>query len=354
MKHQIKNYLLHGADNEMDKFVLDILIKKILEIKKSLGVSIRISESSKGIMAEATKRILFAENKTLPVQQKLFAETENTIKNELEAAQRKGENLRSIFAHESIDPTAIKADLDEVDEAIGNVQDVEKLVLQGINYLKGNASKEGTNGYKIQIENLPPHLRNCFKGKYGNKISFESPTPKGYQYIGRNHTFVEQLCHFLLAIAFEPNKEYGSLARVCEIQTEAVATKTTLVMFRVRNVIKEIKTKREAVAEEMYLYGYTASTELLFAEAKHLLQTAVPLSNLSKERQEQTITNELQEFSAKQADFIKLASARADYLVLAQQRFKELVGGSRYEKTTPVLPPDVMGVYVLMPKPAKV
>ena len=30
---------------------------------------------------------------------------------------------------------------------------------------------------------------------------------------------------------------------------------------------------------------------------------------------------------------------------------KELVGGRRFEKATPVLPPDVMGVYILMPKP---
>jgi hypothetical protein len=31
------------------------------------------------------------------------------------------------------------------------------------------------------------------------KVSFESPTPEGYHYLGRNHRFVEQLCQFVMA-----------------------------------------------------------------------------------------------------------------------------------------------------------
>jgi len=48
---------------------------------------------------------------------------------------------------------------------------------------------------------------------------------------------------------------------------------------------------------------------------------------------------------------MKLATERAEHLVEAHGRFKELVGGRRYEKATPILPPDVMGLYILMPKP---
>jgi hypothetical protein len=51
------------------------------------------------------------------------------------------------------------------------------------------------------------------------------------------------------------------------------------------------------------------------------------------------------------SQFIELANKRADNLVEAHGRFKDLIGGRRYEKATPVLPPDVMGVYILMPKP---
>jgi hypothetical protein len=159
----------------------------------------------------------------------------------------------------------------------------------------------------------------------------------------------------MLVLAFESNADYQPVARVAEIQTDVVNTKTTLVMFRVRNVIKEVATKREAVAEEMYLWGYRSVNGELqtidYNEAKSLLANANALSNLSRERQEADIADELNRFANLQTEFLKVADERAENLVKAHGRFKELVGGRRYEKATPVLPPDVMGVYILLPKP---
>jgi superfamily II DNA or RNA helicase len=349
----IKTYVLYGEDNAMDTFVLEVLIKKVREIQKSTGVSISIGENSKSIMAEAAKRILFDEDKSKGIQQKLFAD--NTVTNELDLARKKGENLRSIFAHESIDPEVIKKDLEEVDEAIGDDTTVAQLVRSAVQQLGGNCEWDGKSGYNLQPQNLPPHIKRFFNGEKLVKISFVSPTPKGYRYMGRNHQFVEQLCQFLLSIAFEPHPEYGRLARVSEIQTEAVTTKTTLVMFRVRNVIKEVASSKESIAEEMYLWGYQSingNLEILeYGQAKNLMTTAKSISNLSKERQQEDITMELKRFETMKPQFIELANIRAEKLVEAHGRFKELVGGRRYEKATPILPPDVMGVYILMPKP---
>ena len=349
---EIKTYVLYGEDNAMDTFVMDVLIRKVREIQKSIGVSINIGENSKSIMAEAAKRILF--DKSSGMQSRLFADTEESVTNELELARKKGENLRSIFAHESIDPVAIKQDLEAVDEAIGDVDTVASFVQGAVAQLGGVCKSDGI-GFVLQPQNLPPHIRRFFGKDQQVKISFISPTPKGYKYIGRNHAFVEQLCHFLLAIAFEPNPEYGKMARVCEIQTDAVLSRTALIMFRVRNVIKEVAAHRESVAEEMYLWGYRSNAGSMetieYKEAKNLLMAAKALSNLPVERQVQDIQEELKRFDTMKPQFIELANQRADNLVEAHGRFKELIGGRRYEKATPVLPPDVMGVYILMPKP---
>uniref|UniRef100_UPI004047B575 helicase-related protein n=1 Tax=Algoriphagus sp. TaxID=1872435 RepID=UPI004047B575 len=349
---EIKTYVLYGEDNAMDTFVMDVLIRKVREIQKSIGVSINIGENSKSIMAEAAKRILF--DKSSGMQSRLFADTEESVTNELELARKKGENLRSIFAHERIDPVAIKQDLEAVDEAIGDVDTVASFVQGAMAQLGGVCKSDGI-GFVLQPQNLPPHIRRFFGKDQQVKISFISPTPKGYKYIGRNHAFVEQLCHFLLAIAFEPNPEYGKMARVCEIQTDAVISRTALIMFRVRNVIKEVAAQRESVAEEMYLWGYRSNAGSMetieYKEAKNLLMAAKALSNLPVERQVQDIQEELKRFDTMKPQFIELANQRADNLVEAHGRFKDLIGGRRYEKATPVLPPDVMGVYILMPKP---
>lgn len=347
----VKTYLLYGENNEMDKFILEVLIKKVRDIQKSTGVSISIGENSRSLMTEAAQRLFYNRD---AIQTQLFQETEETISNELELARKKGENIRSIFAHESIDPESIKSDLEAVDEAIGDIKSVQQFVCSAIQQLGGSCRQDG-KGYQVQLQNLPSHISRMLGTEAVHKISFDSPTPKGYIYIGRNHKFTELLCQFLISLSIEPRSEYGRIARLCEVQTESVKTKTVLVLFRVRNVIKEVASKRESIAEEMFLWGYKmngGNTEILdYAEAKRLLLEATTTRTLSAERQEADLRHEFQRFEILKPQFLQLASDRADQLVEAHSRFKELVGGRRYEKATPVLPPDVMGVYILLPKP---
>ena len=245
------------------------------------------------------------------------------ITNELELARQKAENLRSIFAHETIRPEAIEADLKEIDEVIGDVDTVEGFVRQAVTHLGATLEPDGP-GFVLMPHNLPPHLKSHFSDKNKIKISFDSPTPKGYRYIGRNHQFVEQLCQFMLALAFNENKRYQPLARVSEIQTDLVNAKTTLVMFRVRNVIKEVKSKREIIAEEMYLWGYQGVGDLVstleYTEAKELLQKAVSVRDFSFERQAEDLNRELQHFNQMQHKFMELATQRAEHLVEAHGR----------------------------------
>ncbi|MCR5862333.1 hypothetical protein LRS05_09325 [Flavobacterium sp. J372] len=269
--------------------------------------------------------------------------------------------MRSIFAQESVDAEAIKKDLEEVDEAIGDPSVVESFATYALQLL-GATVIQDVDGYKIQVTNLPKHLQVALltaleqaKSKTETKIAFISPTPRGYQYIGRNHRLIEQLCHYVISNAFEEEGNRYNLARTSVIQTDSVAYKTTLVMFRVRNVVKEVRSKNESVAEEMYLWGYTEANADLqsidFKEAQDLLAKAIPLSNFPVERQQQLIETELHSFENKKEIFIEIATQRADKLVEAHSRFKTLIGGRSYEKSTPVLPPDVMGVYILLPKP---
>ena len=346
----IKSYLLWGEDNQIDRIVLKVIIRKIRDIQKATGVSISIGEDNQSIMDAVFKEVLEKKSETA-FQLSMF---ENTITNELEAARQKAENLRSIFAHEAIKPEAIEADLKEVDEAIGDMKSVEHFVLNSLTHLQATLTKTN-KGYLLYPQNLPYHLKAQFENAGEVKISFDSPTPKGYRYIGRNHQFVEQLCHFMLSLAFDGHNDYNSLARVSEIQTDIVAKKTTLIMFRVRNVIKEVASKKEVIAEEMYLWGYegsgTAARSIEYKEAKNLLLNARSLRNVSIEKQKDDLILELGHFKELEERFLNLAVERADNLVKAHGRFKELVGGRRYEKATPVLPPDVMGVYILMPQP---
>ena len=189
------------------------------------------------------------------------------------------------------------------------------------------------------------------------RVSFFSPTPEGYQYIGRNHKFTEQLCQYLLSLAFEEKADFEQVARAAVVQTSSVTTQTTIVQFRVRNVIKEVRSKVENISEEMWLWGFEGLSQggevLSYALCKKLLFEAESAQNLSKERQMDTFNHQMLLFEGRLEEFMKIAEERSVQLVEAHGRFKKLVGGKRYEAVHPILPPDILGVYVVLPTPSQ-
>jgi len=185
-------------------------------------------------------------------------------------------------------------------------------------------------------------------------ISFQSPTPLGFRYIGRNHRFVEQLCHRIIANSLDKEKKDQKAARASVFSTDAVETQTTLIQFRVRNVIREVGKQHDMVSEEMFLWGYEQTPEGIHAldidVCKKLLHTSNAL-DISRERREIIFEKELKHFEELHPDFIKVVTTRSEELVNAHTRFAKYLGAKRYEAVTPVLPPDILGVYVLIPNP---
>ncbi len=355
----VKTWLLWGEDNPIDAIVLQILIRKVRNIQKSIGVSIPIGEDNQSIMDAILKTILLDPRKQEKViQGRLdfgddYVQAQNDrITRELEAAREKAVQLRDIFTHRSVSAEDIEQQLEEVDESIGDVVSVEDFVTGAMIHLGVTPVHDGT-GYRFNPLNLPSHLKTFFPSDSKVLISFESPTPKGYKYIGRNHRFTEQLCQFIMALAFDGHPEYNRIARAAVVRTDAVRRKTTLVQFRVRNVIREKGIRREVISEEMYLWGYSGSGPdrriLEYPEAKILLKKARTIANLSKEAQESIFLQEGEIYGEMQDSLHQLAEKRAENLLEAHGRFRNLVGGKSFEKVYPILPPDIMGIYILLP-----
>ena len=108
-----------------------------------------------------------------------------------------------------------------------------------------------------------------------------------------------------------------------------------------------------SIAEEVFLWGYAGSGEntrtLPEEECKRLLFEANSGENIPIESQKNEFEHEQQLFSSKTEAFETVARQRAEHLVEAHGRFRSLVGGKSYETVVPVLPPDILGVYILKP-----
>jgi superfamily II DNA or RNA helicase len=355
--------VLFGEDNPMDVVVLKIIIEKIQKIQNTSGVSIALADDNRSVMDKVLKEVLLnpekAQNK-FSKQIKLdfgpspeLDELDVEITNEIETAREKAEKIRSIFAHESIMPDEVKKDLEEVDDAIGDVATLQEFVVSASKLL--GASVEVVNGgFVFKKLNMDDWIASSLGTGDKIHIAFESPTPQGYKYIGRNHRFVEQLCHRVIANSLDKSRKNNKAARAAVFSSDDVSTQTTLIQFRVRNVIREVNKKHEMVSEEMFLWGYEQTADginaLEMEKCKKLLHTSSAL-DVSTERQQIVFNKEIQHFKMLHPDFIKVVTTRSEELVNAHTRFAKYIGAKRFEAVTPVLPPDILGVYVLIPNP---
>jgi SNF2 family DNA or RNA helicase len=356
--------VLFGEDNPMDVVVLKIIIEKIQRIQNTSGVSIALADDNRSVMDKVLKEVLLnpeqAQNRFSKQMRIDFGaspeldELDAEITNEIEAAREKAEKIRSIFAHESIMPEEVQKDLLEVDEAIGDVATLEAFVLAAGKLLGANFEKI-QGGYIFKKLNMDDWMASALGQGDKIHISFQSPTPQGFRYIGRNHRFVEQLCHRIIANSLDKERKGNKAARASVFRTDAVNTQTTLIQFRVRNVIREVRQQHEMVSEEMFLWGYEQTADGIHAldidQCKTLLHTSSAL-DISTERQEIIFEKELQHFEELHPDFIAVVANRAEELKNAHTRFAKYIGAKQFEAVTPVLPPDILGVYVLISNPS--
>lgn len=361
----VKACLLYGADNPIDGVVLDVLLRKVREIKRATGINVPFPEDSQSIIDTITQALLLNPNrqittKRIDKRQIAFdfgdfdeaAAAKANVTRKLDEAAEREKVSRSIFAQNAIKAQDIEADLREVDEAIGDPRAVEDFVTSSLNNLFGVQVARDAKGYRIVMGNMPAQLRDLLPAGEQVKVSFFSPTPEGYYYLGRNHRFVEQLCQLVMANTLSRSDRRA--ARTAVIRSRQVAVKTTLMLFRCRNVIEQAKVNHQIVAEEMLLWGWRGTPQekefLDHASAKQLLSEARASSDISPQARASFLQNELKLINDLDAEFRVIAEQQSKRLVAAHERFSALMDKQRYQVVYPVLPMDLLGIYILLPE----
>jgi superfamily II DNA or RNA helicase len=354
--------LLYGSNNPIDGVVLEVLLRKAREIRRSIGISVPFPENSASVMEAVTNAILLKPSvsvKQVSLQLSIFEAEEieaekKRVSEAFDKAMEREKVSRSIFAQNAIKANEIEADLKEVDDAIGDVKAVEQFIVDSLRFM-GVQVEVKKEGYKIYATNIPQRLRDLLTDQNDIQVSFKSPTSRGYKYIGRNHPFAEHLSQHFINNALQ--SATNSAARAAVLRSADVKQKTVLLQLRVRNVIAEQPSNKQIVAEEMWLWGYEGEVNqkkfLTKEDALNLLMTVKASQNIEKTEKVHWLNEEMQWVSdevlfRKQTD--EVALERAHHLVESHTRFKKLVSGSKYQVVEPVLPMDVLGVYILLPE----
>ena len=357
---QVKCRLIYGQDNPVDGAVLEVLIRKAVQIHKTLGITVPVPMDSTTV-SEAVFKSLF-DRATDAVQLSLLDlldEGESPIEQVHQSWNKAVERekiSRTRFAQRTIKPEQVQQELMDSDQILGNEEDVEGFVKSACDRLSCSLIKK-KHGW------LLPTIPDVLKPLLGDKsrlLSFTTPTPEGVEYVGRNHPLVEGLARYILENAMSGATTQLLASRCGFTTTDAVKMRTTLLLLRVRHLLNSPRKGRQGdkdnsptpllLAEECVVVGFTGSPSnpvwLPPQQAISLLQQATPVSDAPKALKQQEITELLERIDELKDDLERFAQERSHELSQSHKRVRAITKQGAIQ-VTPQMPMDILGVYIL-------
>ncbi|WP_292735543.1 helicase-related protein [Nostoc sp. JL31] len=347
---QVKTLLLYGSDNPVDGAVLDVLIRKAVQIHKTLGITVPVPMDSTTV-SEAVFKSLFdrAQDAVQLSLLDLLDEQESAVeqvhKNWDKAVERE-KTSRTRFAQRSIKPVEVERELIESDRILGNEQDVERFVLSAANRLSCSLSKK-KQGWLLST--IPDFLQPAL-GDKPRLLTFTTPAPEGVEYVGRNHPLVEGLARHIIEDALS-NSQDPIAARCGFTTTDTVTKRTTLLLLRLRHLLNSPK-HQSLLAEECAVVGFTGPPSnpiwLTPEEAKSLLEQANPVGDAPPGIKQAEIEELLSKITEIEPDLELFARERSHSLSQSHRRVRSITQEGQIQ-VKPQLPMDILGVYILQP-----
>ena len=374
----------YGVDNQIDGVVLDVLLKKHKAIRNSLGISVPVPVDTEQVI-EAIFEGLLLKSKPSALQGLLpgFDEYIKPQKDDLygkwEAASEREKRSRTLFAQETIKVEEVGSELRAAQAAVGSGVDVAAFCRAALLSLGASVSSGTGGAVNVDLSETPLGLRDRLNGwRMGNEklryaLVFNPPAAEDQLYLTRTHPLIESLSSYLMETALDPLAAEGGtaiqMARRCgAIRTSQVSRRTTLLLLRFRYHIVTLQgtkdgspqgrpgspQERPLLAEDcqaLAFAGAPQNAEWLEAAAAEQLLQAEAQANISPEQAADFVRKVEDGFDLLRPALDEYARRRGQELLEAHQRVRKAskVRNVKY-RVEAQLPPDVLGIYVYLPK----
>lgn len=362
-KREVRVVTYYGTDNPIDGVILDVLIRKHKSIKSDLGVTVAVPGSSEKIAEVLFEGALFREQARSGGAQLALdfiadlGPKKDAIHAEWESARDREKVSRSRFAQHTLSPEAVAAELQDVRSAIGRSEDVARF-LRGVLSAANVPLQSKGKAVTVHLSNESPRaLRQAIGRDESFTGRFDLPLEEGDVYLGRTSPIIEGLASWTLDQALDPvARDAKPVASRCGVvSTSVVSTRSTLLVARFRYQLQVAGGAAETIlCEEIVPLACTGSADapqwLSAEEGEALLLAATPERNLIQTAIDQQLGLLMPSLPKFQHSLSTIAVERAAAQLAAHDRVRDASRVKGRVTIQPVLPVDILGAYVLLPR----
>jgi superfamily II DNA or RNA helicase len=355
----VRAVTLYGRDNQIDGIVLEVLLRKHEAIRKATGVSVPVPDNSEAVVEALMEGLLLrgqdAEQLSLDLD---IREKQAALYSQWDSAAERERIAQTKYAQQGIKPEEVAGELRETRVTLGTNTEVAEFVEQALRALRSTLTATDS-GFTATLGPLPLGLRDALPPGRNDPLHFQTdlPVQRGDAVLTRTDTSVEAVAHYVLESALDPHlpAEQRPARRCAVVRTDAVSTRTTLLVVRYRFHL-ELPSRsgpRQLIAEDvatLAFEGSPAHARWLAPELVTPLMHVRPSGNVPAPQAAQFLSRSLDGLPDIAGHLEQHGEKLADRLLDAHRRVRrastEIVRGL---KVTVEPGADILGVFVYIP-----
>ena len=351
----VRSIMMFSQDSAIDGAVLKVILHKAREIRKATGVTVPLPDERGPVTDALMASLMLRRDATRQLALDLHLNEGTEV---MEARWRDtSENerkSRARFAQNAMKPQEVAPEWEKVRTLLGSPADARLFVERAM--ARFGAPLEARRSMLLaHVDALEAGLRARLAGHdlTGSvRLATAEPAPAGTSLLTRTHPLTATLAEALVEASLDPESLAGlGIGRVGAWPTAAVQQVTRLALLRVRfKLTVHARKERLLLAEEAALVAIQSGRMMAVGESARKLLNASATADLATVARDRFIEQAKADLpSLLEGPIAEFVRSRAQELMADHARLRAASGSASRVTVEAVLPPDVIGLFVLMP-----
>lgn len=351
----VRSIMMFSPDSAIDGAVLDVILRKANKIRKTTGVTVPLPDE-RGPVTDALMASMMLRRGThrqLSLDLRLDDGT-RAMETSWRDAEENEKKSRARFAQNAMKPQEIAPEWQKVRSLLGSPADARQFVERAMARF-GVPLEVRKTILLAHVDALEAGLRERLAEHAINgsvRLATAEPAPSGTALLTRTHPLTATLAEALVEASLDPEALGGlGIGRVGAWPTAAVRQMTHVALLRIRfKLTIHARRERLLLAEEAAIIAIQGGQIVANGEAARESLTAPATADLAPVARDRFIIAAREQLPSLLGgpitDFVR---SRAEQLMADHARLRTASGTASRVTVDAVLPPDVIGLFALLP-----
>jgi superfamily II DNA or RNA helicase len=355
----VRSVMMFSPDSAIDGAVLDVILRKAEEIRKATGVTVPLPDE-RGPVTDALIASMMLRRGGSKGQLVLDLRLDDGAR-ALEArwrdASENEKKSRARFAQNAMKPQEVAPEWEKAQSLLGSPADVKLFVERAM--ARFGAPLEARKSLLFaHVHALESALKERLSQRNLSgsvRLATAEPAPSGTALLTRTHPLTATLSEALVEASLDLESLSGlGIGRVGAWPVASVQRVTRLALLRIRYKLTiHARKERLLLAEEAALVALEGDSIIATADAARDMLNTPAAADLAPSARERFIAKAKEDLPLLlEGPLTRFLRSRADELAEDHARLRAAAGSASRVTVEAVTPPDVIGLFVLMPSEA--